>query len=32
VIRVKANFSAPAEASIAAEITQWDAVISGIGD
>lgn len=32
VIRVKANFSAPAEPSIAAEITQWDAVVSGIGD
>jgi hypothetical protein len=32
VTRVKANFSAPAEAPIAAEITQWDAVISGIGD
>jgi len=32
VIRVKANFSAPAEPNIAAEISQWDAVVSGIGD
>jgi hypothetical protein len=32
VIRVKANFSAPAEPHIAAEITHWDAVVSGIGD
>jgi hypothetical protein len=32
VTRVKSNFSAPAEAHIAAEITQWDAVVSGIGD
>ena len=32
VIRVKSNFSAPAEPPIAAEITQWDAVVSGIGD
>jgi hypothetical protein len=32
VTRVKSNFSAPADAHIAAEITQWDAVISGIGD
>jgi hypothetical protein len=32
VIRVKANFSAPAEPPIAAAITQWDAVVSGIGD
>jgi hypothetical protein len=32
IVRVKSNFSAPAEASIAAEITQCDAVVSGIGD
>jgi hypothetical protein len=32
ILRVKSNFSAPAEASIAAEIPQWDAVVSGIGD
>jgi hypothetical protein len=32
ITRVKSNFSAPAEAHIAAEITQWDAVVSGIGD
>jgi hypothetical protein len=32
VIRVKSNFSAPAEPHIAAEITQWDAVVSGLGD
>jgi hypothetical protein len=32
VVRVKSNFSAPAEPHIAGEITQWDAVVSGIGD
>jgi len=32
VMRVKSNFSAPADPSIAAEIPKWDAVISGIGD
>jgi hypothetical protein len=32
VVRVKSNFSAPAGPHIAAEITQWDAVVSGIGD
>jgi hypothetical protein len=32
VTRVKSNFSAPAEPHIAAEIPQWDAVVSGIGD
>ena len=32
VTRVKVNFSAPAEAPIVAELTQWDAVVSGIGD
>jgi hypothetical protein len=28
----KSNYSAPADAHIVAEIKQWDAVISGIGD
>jgi len=32
VLRVKSNYSAPADAHIAAEIPQWDVVISGIGD
>jgi hypothetical protein len=32
VTRVKSNYSAPADPHIAAEIPQWDAVISGIGD
>jgi hypothetical protein len=32
VTRVKSNFSAPADPHIAAEIAQWDAVVSGIGD
>ncbi len=32
VSRTKSNYSAPADAPIAAEIRQWDAVISGIGD
>lgn len=32
VSRTKSNYSAPADAAIAAEIRQWDAVISGIGD
>jgi hypothetical protein len=32
VVRVKSNFSAPADPHIAGEITQWDAVVSGIGD
>ena len=32
VSRTKANYSAPAEAPIIAEIRNWDAVISGIGD
>jgi len=32
VMRVKSNFSAPADPHIAAEITSWDAVVSGIGD
>lgn len=32
VMRVKSNYSAPADPAIVAEISQWDAVISGIGD
>ena len=32
VSRTKSNYSAPADAHIAAEIKQWDAVISGLGD
>ena len=32
VSRTKSNYSAPADAPIAAEIKEWDAVISGIGD
>lgn len=32
VFRVKSNYSAPADPHIVAEIPQWDAVISGIGD
>ena len=32
VSRTKSNYSAPADAHIVAEIRQWDAVISGIGD
>ena len=32
VMRVKSNFSAPADPPIAAEIPDWDAVVSGIGD
>lgn len=32
VSRTKSNYSAPADAHIVAEIKQWDAVISGIGD
>jgi len=32
VSRTKSNYSAPADAPIAAEIKQWDAMISGIGD
>ena len=30
--RTKSNYSAPADAHIVAEIRQWDAVVSGIGD
>ena len=32
VSRTKSNYSAPADAHIAAEIRSWDAVVSGIGD
>ena len=32
VSRTKSNYSAPADDHIVAEIGQWDAVISGIGD
>jgi hypothetical protein len=32
VTRVKSNYSAPADPHIAAEILDWDAVVSGIGD
>jgi hypothetical protein len=32
VTRIKSNYSAPADAHIAAEIKEWDAVVSGIGD
>ena len=32
VYRTKTNYSAPADPPIAAEITKWDAVVSGIGD
>ena len=32
IIRVKSNFSAPADPHIVAEIGRWDAVVTGIGD
>ena len=32
VSRTKSNYSAPADIHIVAEIKQWDAVISGLGD
>jgi hypothetical protein len=32
VMRTKSNYSAPADAPIVAEIKNWDAVISGLGD
>ena len=32
VMRTKSNYSAPADAQIVADIRNWDAVISGIGD
>jgi hypothetical protein len=32
VLRVKSNFSAPADACIVDEIARWHAVVTGIGD
>ena len=32
VLRTKSNYSAPADPHIAAEIKNWDAVVTGIGD
>ena len=32
ILRVKSNYSAPADAHIVAEIAGWDAAITGIGD
>jgi hypothetical protein len=32
VSRVKSNYSAPADGYIVGEITNWDAVVTGIGD
>lgn len=32
VLRVKSNYSAPADAHIVEEIRHWDAVVTGIGD
>ncbi len=32
VLRTKSNYSAPADPHIAAEIRDWDAVVSGLGD
>jgi hypothetical protein len=32
ITRVKSNFSAPADPHIVAEIGNWDAVVTGIGD
>jgi hypothetical protein len=32
VWRTKANYSAPAEAAVIAEITNWHAVFAGVGD
>jgi hypothetical protein len=32
VLRVKSNFSAPADAYIVDEIARWHAVVTGIGD
>lgn len=32
VLRVKSNYSAPADTHIADEIRQWHAVVTGIGD
>lgn len=30
--RVKANYSAPADAELIAEAKRWDAVLAGVGD
>ena len=32
VMRVKSNFSAPADTHIVDEVKRWDAVIAGVGD
>lgn len=32
VLRVKSNYSAPADTWIAEEMRRWDAVVTGIGD
>jgi hypothetical protein len=32
IVRVKSHYSAPADPAIVAEISRWDAVISGLGD
>ncbi len=32
VMTTKSNYSAPADAPIAAQIKEWDAVVSGLGD
>ena len=32
VLRIKSNFSAPADASIVDEIKGWQAVVAGVGD
>jgi len=32
VLRVKSNFSAPADRDIADEIARWHAVVTGVGD
>ena len=32
VVRVKGNYSAPADARIVDEVRGWDAVVAGVGD
>ena len=32
ILRVKSNFSAPADAAIVDEIARWHAVVTGVGD
>jgi hypothetical protein len=32
IIRVKSNYSAPADGYIVTEIANWDAIVTGIGD